>query len=45
MAKDKFRIEDLEYFRPSFERDENGKIVKFVGLYDNGFTDSNMKDK
>jgi len=45
MAKDKFQIDELEYFRPFFERDENGRIVKFVGLYDNRTSDSHMKDK
>jgi len=45
MAKDKFWIENLEYFRPSFERDESGRIVKFVGLYDDGHSDSHMKNK
>ncbi|MBN1213780.1 MAG: S41 family peptidase [candidate division Zixibacteria bacterium] len=45
MAKDKFRIDELDYFRPFFERDEGGRVVKFVGLYDNGYTDSHLKNK
>ncbi|MFZ5979502.1 MAG: S41 family peptidase [Candidatus Zixiibacteriota bacterium] len=44
MADNLFRFEDLEYFRARFERDQNGTVIKFVGVYDNGQTDENMKD-
>jgi hypothetical protein len=44
MGMDLFRVGDLEYFRASFGRDDKGRIVKFVGLYDNGNTDENLRD-
>ena len=43
MAKDLFRVGDLEYFRLSFGYDESGKIVKVIGLYDDGRNDENPK--
>ena len=45
MSEDLFGFEDIPYFRARFERDEAGKVIKFVGVYDNGRTDENMKDK
>ena len=45
MGGDLFRFSDLEYFRLSFERDKSGKVVKLIGLYDNGRTDENERDK
>lgn len=45
MAKDKFYIAELDFFQVLFERDETGKIDRITGLYDNGQTDSNLKDK
>lgn len=45
MARDKFYIAELDFFRILFERDENGKIDRITGLYDNGQSDSNLKDK
>jgi len=45
MSEDMFNFEDIPYFRVRFERDEAGKVIKFVGVYDNGHTDENMKDK
>jgi hypothetical protein len=45
LGKDLFRVGDLDYFRASFERDPQGKIVKFIGNYDNGRTDENERDE
>jgi hypothetical protein len=45
MGEDQFRVGDLEYFRLSFERDESGKVVKVIGMYDDGRTDENPRDK
>ena len=45
MGEDLFRVGDLDYFRASFERDPQGKIIKFIGLYDNGRTDENPRDQ
>lgn len=44
MADDKFMMENLDYFRIEFVRDETGKVVKLVGLYDNGMTDAHERD-
>jgi hypothetical protein len=44
MAADKFMIPELDYFRLEFVRDDEGKVVKVVGLYDNGMTDAHERD-
>ena len=44
MGEDLFRLDELDYFRLSFGRDAKGKIVKVIGLYDNGRTDENAKN-
>ncbi len=44
LGQDIFRVGDLDYFRLSFGRDDKGKIVKVIGLYDSGRTDENPKD-
>ena len=45
MDKDLFRVGDLDYFRASFVRDDDGRIVKFVGLYDDGTTDEHDREE
>lgn len=45
MGEDLFRIGDLDYFRIHFERNESGRVVKLVGLYDDGHTDENARNK
>jgi len=45
MGEDTFRIADLDYFRIRFEHDEKGKVVRLVGMYDNGRVDGNDRDK
>jgi len=45
MGEDLFRVGDLDYFRLSFERDKSDKVVKIVGLYDNGRSDNHERDK
>lgn len=44
MGDDLFRVGPLDYFRLTFERDEDGRIVRIVGLYDNGSTDAHERD-
>jgi hypothetical protein len=44
MGNDTFAIEELDYFRVSFERDGTGRYNKLIGLYDDGHTDSNVRD-
>lgn len=44
MGEDLFRVGSLEYFRLTFGRDDEGKIVKLIGLYDNGHSDENERD-
>ncbi len=43
MGKDIFRVGDLDYFRLTFGYDDRGKVVKAVGLYNDGRTDENEK--
>ncbi len=45
MGGDLFRVGDLDYFRITFERNKSGKVVKLIGMYDNGRTDENERDK
>jgi hypothetical protein len=45
MGDDLFRVRGLDYFRLSFERDPSGKILKIIGLYDNGRTDEHERNK
>ena len=45
MGKDRFMFEDLDFFRIQFERNEQGKVVRLVGMYDNGRNDGNDRDK
>ncbi len=45
MGEDLFRFDDLEYFRLTFERIKSGKVVKLIGIYDDGHTDENERDK
>ncbi len=45
MGADLFRVGDLEYFRLRFDRDPAGRIVKVVGLYDDGRQDENGRSK
>jgi hypothetical protein len=45
MGEDLFRVGDLDYFRLSFERNESGKVVRIIGLYDNGRRDQHERDK
>jgi len=41
MADALFVAPELDYFRVGFERDAKGKVVRIVGIYDNGQRDSN----
>jgi hypothetical protein len=41
MAADLFVLPDADYFRVAFERDAKGKVVRIVGLYDDGHRDAN----
>jgi len=36
-------LDDLERFRIRFVKNDSGKPVKLVGLYDNGFQDMNER--
>ncbi|MBU0754785.1 MAG: DUF2075 domain-containing protein, partial [Planctomycetes bacterium] len=40
MGEDLFGLEGLDAFRIRFERDEQGRVTKLTGLYDNGMRDS-----
>lgn len=43
MAESMFRIKDLPYFRIKFNKDTDGKITEFIGLYDDGHNDKSVK--
>ncbi len=45
MGNDTFMLDGLDYFRIRFERDEGGKVVKLVGMYDNGFQDEHERSE
>jgi hypothetical protein len=45
LGEDRFLVGDLDYFRLAFERDDRGRIVRIVGMYDSGRTDSNDRDE
>ncbi len=44
MGDDRFRIEEIDYFRIQFGRDEARRVVELTGLYANGRTDGNRRD-
>jgi hypothetical protein len=44
MNEEFFRVGDLDFFRLSFERDESGQVVRIIGNYESGRTDSNDRD-
>ncbi len=39
LAKDRFMLKGVGYFRAQFERGESGRVTAFVGKYDNGTSD------
>ncbi|MDH4158390.1 MAG: S41 family peptidase [candidate division Zixibacteria bacterium] len=43
MGQDMFLLEELDIFRIQFVRDESGAVSELIGLYDNGFRDSNER--
>lgn len=45
MGEDTFAVQGLDYFRIKFNRDESGNVIELVGMYDNGTTDSSMRNK
>lgn len=45
MQPDIFYLPDLDFFRLKFVRDDSGQITELVGMYDDGHTDSNPKNK
>jgi hypothetical protein len=43
MAENMFRIKDLPYFRAKFNKDVEGKVTEFIGLYDDGHSDKSVR--
>jgi hypothetical protein len=43
MSEEFFRVGDLDFFRVSFERDSSGAVVRIIGNYEGGRTDSNER--
>lgn len=43
LGNDRFMIENVDYFRAQFLRDESGRVVTFLGLYDNGTSDQHAR--
>lgn len=44
LTEDLFMFKEIDYFRLKIFK-ENGKIIGVMGLYDNGTTDTSLKDK
>jgi len=44
LSEDLFMFKEIDYFRLKIIK-ENGKIIGVMGLYDNGTTDTSLKDK
>ncbi len=44
IGEDLFSVGDLDYFRLGFKRDDNGQIVKIIGLYDDGTQDEHERN-
>ena len=45
IGTDLFRVGDLDYFRLSFGRDDDGNIEKVIGLYRDGRSDEDLKEQ
>jgi retinol-binding protein 3 len=45
MSDDTFRVAETENFRMGFERDDHGRVVRLVGMYADGRTDTNERDR
>ena len=45
ISEDKFALEGINYFQLHFASDENGEVVKIIGLYLDGRQDESLKDK
>jgi hypothetical protein len=43
MDADSFRLAEIDYFRIRFERDDSGRVVRLVGLYADGRTDTSER--
>ena len=43
MADNMFRIAEVPYFRITFNKDSNGRITEFIGLYDDGHSDKSVR--
>ena len=43
MAEDMFSLKDLSYFRIKFNKDSDGMVTEFTGLYDNGYSDKSVR--
>lgn len=45
MGNNMFMLDGLDYFRIKFVLDDAGQVTQLVGLYDDGHTDANNRDK
>lgn len=43
MKRDLFRLEEIDYFRIRFKRNEKDEVIELVGLYDDGRRDPNPR--
>ncbi len=44
LADNLFMFSDIDYFRIRFDKDENGKVHRIIGIYEGGQQDANEKD-
>jgi hypothetical protein len=45
IGDDYFMLEGLDYFRIRFERDESGRVVELIGIYDDGTEDRSRRTR
>jgi hypothetical protein len=44
LGDDKFSAIELTFFRIKFDRNEAGKVIGIIGIYDDGHTDYTPRD-
>jgi len=45
MGEDTFMMEQIDYFRVRFERNERGEVIRIIGMYDDGSTDTHDRSR
>ncbi|MBK6733546.1 MAG: S41 family peptidase [bacterium] len=45
VAEGTFRLAEIDYFRIRFERDDRGRVIRLVGMYSDGRTDTSERER